>query len=122
MNKRALQALFGDDEDDGVRIDPEAQLMRLREAAPRFAPPNGESPFPFSAGDVVTPRKDGTIRGKGEPHIVIEVNPSAEPSWRDEPGSTGFGSRFNMRVLCITNGDIVPFWVEAAHFEPYPTA
>ena len=124
MNKRVLDALFGDDEDDGanVRIDPESQLMRLREAAPRFAPPDGESPFPFSVGDIVTPRTDGAIRSKGEPHIVIEVNPSAEPSWRGEPGTTAFGARFSMRVLCIMRGDIVPFWVEAAHFEPYPTA
>lgn len=123
MNRQAMQAIMdamgGDDH--AVRLDPEAQLMRLREAAPRFIPVDGRQPLPFSVGDIVTPRTDSNVKGDGNPHIVVEANPEAAPSWHADVGSPEFGARFNMRVLCIMGGDIAAFWVEAANFEPYPT-
>lgn len=94
MNFGELMARAMREDDDGKpTILPEAAIMRLREFATIYAE------FPsFKPGDIVTPRKDGTLRGAGEPNIVLEVAMHATPlfdaasRWQRQPRQPAAGS------------------------------
>ena len=90
-----------------------------------------EKGCPFALRDVVTPRANGTLRGHGEPHIVVEVRDCAEPVWVGaEQGEIGFGRRLDMRVVSAkvhpdaNNGALtfVMYWVESTEFEKWQDA
>lgn len=111
----ALLASAMHDADEGPAILPEAAIHRLREAAPRFT-----APVPFVVGDLVTPRSDSPIKGAGNPHLVIETRPGAEPFFGAlSPGSPDFGMRLNVRVITISGGDVCAYWGDAADYEIY---
>lgn len=74
---------------------------------------------PFKAGELVTPRKDGDVRGAGDPHIVLEVRSTPEPHFTDDPSSNDSGKRMDMRVSSFVGSKIIPHWVESLQFEPY---
>ena len=103
------------DDDDKPTILPEAAIMRLREFAAIYAE------FPsFKPGDIVTPRKDGTLRGAGEPNIVLEVAMHATPLFdAGQDGSASQRRRPQVRVARICGDSIACFWVEAHEIEPY---
>lgn len=103
-----------------------------REQAPKPQPPaliiealRDQAQFytrenPFSVGDIVTPRLGATVKGAGTPHIVVAVNPTADYDFGGHgSGSTAYGRKHDIRVLCWTNGDWAPFWVEGSMFEPW---
>lgn len=77
--------------------------------------------FPFEIGQLVTPRKNTTVRGSGRPHIIVDINPNAQPLFEGDISSSQFGRRPQMRVMCVHNEDetLGIFWVEAHEFEPW---
>lgn len=112
MLEALLSQMGGDDE--WPKILPEAAIERLREYAQRY-----RTPCPFEPGDLVTPRKDAPIRGAGQPHIVLEVRRDADLCFAGEPGTTGFGMRFEMRVAILCGDHIAAHWVEHHGFRAY---
>lgn len=109
-----LAMLLGAAEEN--RPSHEGQIVRLREAAELYA-----APVQFEVNQLVTPRKDAPVTMAGEPHLVLAVRPGAGYDFlAGKKGETGYGSRPQVRVLCLHSGGyIVPFWGEAAHYEPY---
>jgi hypothetical protein len=92
----------------------EAQIATLREVFADYRKP------PFRAGDLVTPRRGCDMRHEGEPHMVLEMRPDAEPRFMDDSGACTNGVRLDMRVGSLNDGDYVAHWVESWLFEPYP--
>lgn len=93
----------------------EAIVMELRETFARYGA------CPYKPGDLVTPASNASLRGAGEPHIVLEVAPDARPDFeRGTPSTTVFGCRHQMRVLSRAgDGALVAHWVEAFEFVPW---
>lgn len=112
-----------DEQEEKPPIDPEAAVMRLREAATRYremyAGPR------FAVGDLVTPVRDGLYQGAGQPHVVVHV--VHEPSGQErhtfssdvDTGSPTFGVLFDMRVITLTDDHILPYWVQSADYEAW---
>ena len=76
---------------------------------------------PFKPGDLVTPRKDGSVKGPGEPCVVLEVISSTIDFGSGNPGSNAHGQRCDMRVARFggRQAAIIPVWVESFEYEPY---
>lgn len=107
------------DERSARATPPDVLCVTLREIAARYA-----QPCPFKAGDLVTPRSGSDNRGKGAPHVVLEVLDRPVPDFScTDPGEStnnSYGARRDMRVVCETRpGSISAFWVESYQFEPY---
>lgn len=109
----------GADREPSKPIDPEAAIMRLREAAERYFDMYNNGPR-FKVGDVITPFADSCFVGAGEPYIVIYAekqfvhdtfNGSAKP------GTSAYKQWQDVRVLSIKEGDYLPVWAESADFE-----
>jgi len=99
------------------RIHPLGQIARMRELAPRFT-----EPCPFKVGDLVTPRKDGFVRGSGQPCLVLHIHAGDKsPDFRiGESGSPDFGVIPDIRVARVTpNGTCVAFWTYSSEMVPY---
>lgn len=94
---------------------PEAALETLKEFQERY-----DRPIPFVVGDLVHPRTDSNYRRTGLPELVLEVDGSRRVHWVGEPGSAGFGGRFDMRIATLVDGTIATFWVESCHYEAWP--
>lgn len=77
---------------------------------------------PFKVGDLITPRKGTSMKGAGKPHVVLEVIDRPAPHFTDEPGSTAFGRRFDVRVASFYGGDMARHWVESIDFDRYSAA
>jgi hypothetical protein len=78
--------------------------------------------FPFRLGDLVTPRVGAPLRDAGKPHIVVEVNPSAQPHFAGDEGgwhAASFGERLTIRVMCWNGGRYVCFWNPAWMHEKF---
>jgi len=109
------------EDDDGAppRPLPEAQIATLQEMLALYA-----APPPFRAGDIVTPRRGGAVRGAGDPHIVLEVSSDASCQWGHEAGSNMWGARPNVRIGCLSGakGTLSAFWVEHWQLEAYSAA
>lgn len=90
------------------------QIMRLREAAVRYA--ECEKGPRFEVGDVIFPVRDGTTVEPDMPRIVIAVR-AAEYHFNGDYGGTGNGSRYDIRTISLRNGVIFPFWDESANYE-----
>lgn len=98
-----------------LTIAGEAQVMRLKEFADRYA-----EPCPYKVGDIVTPRPDVCLRGAGNPHMVIEVRETPIRDFTGRPGTQDYGTRHDMRVaFFVDNEDIVTLWQESHMYEPY---
>lgn len=113
MRMISLNDLIGQHEHgngSGKRPLPEAQIATLREAAMRYT-----APCPFRVGDLVTPRKGYRYHDAGLPHIVLEVSDDPIRTWpADEPNSSGFGPRLDVRVANFaSDGTVVAFWQES---------
>jgi len=96
-------------------------IAALEAAAERYV-----APCPFKPRDLVTPRADGSMKGAGRPHIVLEVIGEApcciEPVANGNPSSPDFGKRLDMRVAetcACGHGEISAYWVESWEFERY---
>lgn len=113
-------------EDDGpppkLSILPEAAIERLREAHAVYGVQR------FHPGDLVTPRADGPLRGAGDPHLVLETNYGAEPTWMarsiSDLGSNRYGNRLDLRCLSLTQErdgtqTLTAHWNEAWLFVPW---
>lgn len=99
------------------KLDPEVQIMRLQEAAKRYW--EADRGPRFAAGDLVTPIKDGPVKGHGEPQLVVAARKDAEPDFRS---SRLHGERNDIRIITLTEGIIFPHWGESAHYESWGTA
>ncbi len=116
----ARMAGGSDDDDAKVPVDPEAQIMELRQMGEIYAASIKECPF--KVGDLITPRPNVGIKGPGYPHLVVEVRPDAMPRFDDDSdGKSGNGRRLDIRLLCYAAGrtDIVPFWGESWTYQKY---
>ncbi len=102
------------DEEETPKLDSEVELMRLREVAERHR--LDDAGPRFRVGDVVTPSSDSNVRGSGRPHIVIAVREATHDFDYGDRNMSGFGCRYDMRIICFVNDRIVPFWVESAEF------
>ena len=92
----------------------EAAVARLQDVAQAF-----HAPFPFKVGDLITPRADAPIKGAGEPHLVVEVNPNAEALVDEEFGASTYGARPTIRSLHLSNDKVVAHWSEHWFFVPW---
>lgn len=107
-----------DEEGAKPRILPEAAIARLREVMPAYR----ADVVQFAPGDLVTPRRDATVKGTGEPHLVIDVLSGLDRHYRfdqGEAGSNTWGQLIDMRVLRIDGDRTVAYWVQSADFDTY---
>lgn len=83
----------------------------------------------FKIGDIVTPTDRAILKGRGEPHVVVEARVVADS---DDPilaanspqkvgiGDDDFGAILDLRVVRLApNGRLVAWWVEGWKFEPW---
>lgn len=119
---RMLAESHGDDETSTCsKADPAAVVMDLREAAALYA--TSVASCPYKIGDIVTPRQHFTVKGAGEPHIVVDMVADVSPLFDSgEPGSNAWGKRIDMRIIQMSNGNRVSHWVESFEFELYADA
>ena len=111
----------GDDSSSRTKADPAAVMMDLREAAALYAA--SKASCPFKTGDIVTPREHFTVKGAGDPHIVVDLMADVRPLFdAGEPGSNAWGKRVDMRIIPLSNGNRVSHWVESFEFELYADA
>lgn len=112
-----LSAIVEDESDksDEVRMDPEAQIMELRNYV------NDYRGGRFKVGDLITPRACASLNGAGKPHIVLEVRKDSEPYFGGaEVVSNAFGRRLDIRVASVSPyGRVVMHWAESVEFIPY---
>lgn len=103
-------------EDRKTKIDPEAAMMRIAEAAERFY--EAKKGPRFKIGDWVTPASDSRIFGHGAPHLVVDTRKTDycfDPA--REVGTPDYGCREDMLVLGFSHSDsICPYWVSSAEF------
>ncbi|MBB2959892.1 hypothetical protein [Methylobacterium sp. R2-1] len=93
---------------------PDVLCTTLREELARY-----QQPCPFKAGDLVTPRATAPFKGRGEPHMVVEVRADAEPDFNEAKTGNDYGCRNDIRVMSEV-GEVLPLhWVESFYFEPY---
>jgi len=116
------EALFGEGRGEAEKpmtdTQKEAAVMTLREHLP------GYEKCPYKVGDIVTPRKTSNTRGRGEPHLVVEVfdPPVRLTNITDTSDATSQNYLFkaDMRVLCIRgNKYVIAYAGEAWNYEPY---
>jgi hypothetical protein len=100
------------------KIDLQAAIMRLKEIAARHL--EADQGPRFEVGDVITPAADASIKGAGEPHIVVSVKKAEHNFSTGEPGGSHYGPRYDTRVVCfVPSGLIAAYWVESAEFVPW---
>lgn len=92
------------------------QLQMLNDAKAYY------EPVPFKVGDIVTTRAGAPVQGQGQPSLVIDVNPEASHQFKGSYGNFQYGCRPQIRVVRIIEGHAVPFWQEAAWYEPFTEA
>ncbi len=101
-------------------ILPAAAVMELRAAAARYAEQLAGPRF--KVGDLVTPLANATVKGAGDPHIILEVRTGVEPLWLDSReliASSVNGMRLDVRIAHLhrDDGDICLHWVESYELE-----
>ena len=110
-----ISALFpGARESDPQPIDPEAAIMRLREAGERYL--DAYTGPRFKVGDIITPYADSSLKNAGEPHLVI-ASRAAAFDFSGAPGTSEYGMNSDIRVLSLMLGSIVAHWVESSTFK-----
>lgn len=124
MNPNDLKQLLGSlaemsAKDDAPKALPEAVVAELKIRAEAYI--SALSTIPFALGDLVTPRRGATIKGEGLPHIVIDIDPNALPTFEGERGSISYGKRDQVRILAPIREHFAAYWLEAGELEPYRT-
>ena len=94
-------------------IDPAAAVLRLEEAARRYRAADAGPRFPVGAW--ITPAPDASVKGAGDPHVVVATR-RAEYAFGDTGCGCRSGMRLDTRVLCIMGAQLAPYWVESAEF------
>lgn len=101
----------------------EVQLMELQQRFAIYQASLDPRTFPFQPGQLVTIRPGSNLRQTGEPHIVLETIPDAQPQLypTNDHGSPTYGQRLSVRVMCLAgdNESYLAWWVEAQQLEPY---
>ena len=98
------------------------QMMELAVRGQRYIDAADPAKFPFKVGNMVTPVHGTSLRGAGEPHVVVGFNTAAQPDFTGEIGTSRYGTVLNLRVLCNNSECYAAFWVEAAEFELFALA
>lgn len=131
MDKKTLKALLGDMGGQvmelnlggggqakkvnwPVTIDPQAQIMTLREQLDSYVDPQ------FKVGDIVTVKPLGTTRGEGQPQMIVETRYGAqrEPFSDERAGSAADGRVLNIRVMTFVENEMITcFWQESWEYE-----
>lgn len=95
--------------------DPEATVMRLKEAVRRFR--EADAGPRFAVGDLVTPVKDAPYTLAGAPHIVIATR-RADYDFDScvDIADSRYGMRLDIRTLSIDGGMLRAHWSESAFF------
>lgn len=120
MSEFSLQDLFermAQSAEPGEAMPARRQLAVLRECGPAYF-----DPPVFRKGDIVTPRANSPVMGHGYPCMVVDVDMEAKPVLRGNYGAFQFGCRPQIRIVKIVDGHLVPYWQEAAWYEPYTEA
>lgn len=103
------------------KILPEALKERIAEGARLYA--TSLHHCPYEVGDWVTPRNGFSIKGHGNPYMVVDLLMNPAPAFMaGEPGNASHGRRMDMRVLTMIQDNIVGFWVESYQYEQYDWA
>ena len=117
MSLSALLEAMREEESPRPKIHPEGQIARMRELAPRFT-----APCPFKVGDLVTPRKDGLVKGPGDPCLIVQINNAGtEPDFRvGETDSPTYGAIPDIRIIrAAESGNCVSFWSYSTEYDLY---
>ncbi len=117
MSLSALLEAMRDEESPRPKIHPEGQIARMRELAPRFT-----APCPFKVGDLVTPRKDGIVKGCGDPCLIVQINNAGtEPDFRfGTVASPTYGAIPDIRILHVKEGgNCVSAWMYSTEYDLY---
>ena len=87
----ALEKLFKDavraaakSNDNSEKIDPDAEIMELRERARPYRDQLTAETFPFEVGDIVAVRKGSGTCGPGSLGVVVEIRPETEPFFQTD--------------------------------------
>ena len=106
--------------DDELKIPTEVAIEILKEFKREYGLfLNG--PCKFIPGDIVMPMKGMGNRYAGRPHIVLETLKPDAPYFCEDPASSGYGRRADIRVMAHVHGGdkVAMFWVESFEFEKY---
>lgn len=117
MGIAELLAEMAQDRDDNTGKQPAMAAEALVEFQKGYAA--FLSGCSFKPGDLITPRKGTNMKGAGKPHVVLEVRDRPDPIFIDEPGTTQFGARCDLRVASFYGDTMARHWVESIDFDPY---
>lgn len=107
----------GDDEEE---TSPEEAIAQLEEAHKIYAASRKENPF--KVGDLVHPRKGYGVKGRGKPHIVVEVRNAPDFDFTNGDSSTpAYGQCFDIRIVCKIGKSTCFYWLESYAMEPFQT-
>jgi hypothetical protein len=95
----------------------DAVTAALRGTADRMSAPN-----PFRVGDIVTIRPDADVKGRGEPHVVVEIIDPPVVNDRSEPGSNNYLRRFDLRVAHYIGDSQTIHAIDHSVLEPWTQA
>jgi hypothetical protein len=75
----------------------------------------------FKVGDFVTPLQQHGIRGYGDPHIVLDVIPNAQPLFDPQrPTHKDSGAFLDMRIgVFVDNDTMFCFWCESWQYQDW---
>lgn len=96
----------------------ETEVVELLQAsAHRYTREN-----PFRVHDLVTPYSESYVRGRGEPHVVIQVRPveNSQETGIGDPALPNYGARRDLRIIAYSSageGQVVPYWIESSQFD-----
>ena len=119
LNAMMSEALSAKTDDVWERDTPlvEAQLDELTAFAEHYARCREGR---FAIGDLVTPTRASTLRGHGQPYLVVEVLKKAVPNFTGERGAAApYGEMLNVRMARFFKTGFVLYWVEAWQLEPW---
>lgn len=112
----AIAKVVGREEIDETSIPVREQISRLREMAAQYGKPSRR----FRVGDIVTVHPNGDSRGKGKPHIILEVLENPISNFSDgQTGSNQWGQRLDIRVLTWVGENMTTFWLESWKLIPF---
>lgn len=113
-----LEMMSGGMEDDDT--SPEELLAQLEESAKHYADSRKECPF--KVGDFVHPRKGYGIKGRGKPHIIVDVRNAPDFNFTSGDSATpAYGQCFDIRVVCRIGKHTCFYWLESHAMEPFQT-
>lgn len=76
-------------------------------------------PCTFKVGDWVTPTETSKVKGRGEPHLVVQTYDAMQFHNNNILGHNTNLTAFDMLVLCIFHGAPLVYVAESTDYEEY---